>query len=72
MYSVTLRTCFYCRLNFKRAKEQNCQNSTQTFDAIKPEKLFKIVEIKNSETQTNLPKFFSIWAAEFGMKDGKS
>jgi hypothetical protein len=31
---------------FKRAKEKNCQNNIQTFDAIKPEKLFKIVEIK--------------------------
>jgi hypothetical protein len=42
------------------------------FDAIKPEKLFQIVEIKrNSDAQTNLATFFSIWAAGFAMKDGK-
>jgi hypothetical protein len=29
-------------LFFKRAKEQNCENNIQTFDAIKPEKLSKI------------------------------
>ena len=27
---------------------------------------------KNSDTQTNLPKFFCIWSAGFAMKDGKS
>jgi hypothetical protein len=31
-----------------------------------------MLEIKNSDTQTNLPKLFSIWAAGFAMKDGKS
>jgi hypothetical protein len=30
------------------------------------------VEIKNSDTQTNLPKLFSIWTAGFAIKDGKS
>jgi hypothetical protein len=59
-----------CRSIFKRAKEQNCQNNIQTFDAIKLEKLFKIVEIKKTVTH-------SIWAAAsglhgFAMKDGKS
>ena len=45
----------------------------QTFDAIKPEKLFKMLEIKKpSDTQTYLPKFFSIQTAGFAMKNVKS
>ena len=44
----------------------------QTLNAIKPEKLFNMVEIRNSNTKTNFPKFFSICAAGFAMKDGKS
>jgi hypothetical protein len=41
------------------AKEQNCQNNIQTFDAIKLEKLYKMVRgnKKPCDTQTNLPKF---------------
>jgi hypothetical protein len=44
---------------FKRAKEPNCQNNVQTFDAIKPEKLFKIVEIKKTVTHRLTCQSFS-------------
>jgi hypothetical protein len=48
-----------CRSIFKRAKEQNCQNNIQTFDAIKLEKLFKIVEIKKTVTHRLICQSFS-------------
>jgi hypothetical protein len=51
-------------LEFLSEQRSKIAKPIQTFDAIKPEKLFKMVEIKkNSDTQTDLPKFFSIWAA---------
>jgi hypothetical protein len=52
-------------LEFLSKRRNKIAKPIQTFDAIKPEKLFKMVEIKNpSDTQTDLPKFFSICAAE--------
>jgi hypothetical protein len=44
---------------FKRAKEQHCQNNIQTFDAIKPEKLFKIMENKKTVIDRLICRSFS-------------
>ena len=59
-------------LEFLSERRSKIAKTVQTFDAIKPEKLFQIVEIKrNSDAQTNLATFFSICAAGFAMKDGQ-
>jgi hypothetical protein len=60
-------------LEFLSERRSKIAKTIQTFDAIESGKLFKMLEIKKpSDTQTNLPKFFSIWAAGFAMKTGKS
>jgi hypothetical protein len=43
-------------LEFLSERRSKIAKTIQTFDAIKPENLFKMLEIKNSDTQTNLPK----------------
>jgi hypothetical protein len=47
---------FLLLLEFLSERRSKIAKTIQTFDAIKPEKLFKMLEIKNSDTQTNLPK----------------
>jgi hypothetical protein len=57
-------------LEFLSERRSKIAKTIQTFDALKPEKLFEMLPgNKNSDTQT---KFFSIWAAGFATKDVKS
>jgi hypothetical protein len=53
-------------------RSKNNTKFSYNIDATVAEKLFKMLEIKNSDTQTILLTFFSIWAAGFAMKDVKS
>jgi hypothetical protein len=59
-------------LEFLSERSSKIAKTIPTFEAIKPEKLFKMLEIKNSDTQSNLSKFPIIWAAGFAMNNVKS